>query len=299
MLRRPLTRRATAARGPPERGVGVLGRVGDPVGGVAQCPGVGVGVVGRPADVGQLAAVGRRRQLGRVVQLARAHDLVQQGRVGQRHAADLARPPQQQGVRGPDLDRRRRGGVDAQPGDGLGRPPRRAVLLARRGPHVDALEVRQALVRVADAVDHAQRPVAPHPLERRERRVQAEVVVHPHRRAGRQRQRRPGVVVQVVADRDDGVEPVVSALKLDQHQHAVSVERGQAAHQAGVLTRAERRRVRRARPEQDRGAGRRQPRPHQEVAPSPGVVVVVVCGARARGRPRGCGSGTWLVSVGR
>jgi hypothetical protein len=141
---------------------------------------------------------------------------------GQRHRARTAQRTEPRGA-----DRDPFGGEAAalaQPGIEGARDPAFVEVLARGRcgvPDLDRAEVRQVGLRVAEAEQQRQFVLLPQRHQRRERRVQPEAGVEPQQVGGRQRERRPQRRIGRVGIRHDGVQAVVAALQLDQHQHAV------------------------------------------------------------------------------
>jgi hypothetical protein len=86
--------------------------------------------------------------------------------------------------------------------------------------------MREIGIGIADALQHRHLPVLPQRLERSERRMQARRVGEHDQLILRDRDLRTQAVVRRIGIRHEGVEPVVAALQLDQHEQLAIVARG-------------------------------------------------------------------------
>ena len=97
----------------------------------------------------------------------------------------------------------------------------------RRGvPDLDRAEMREIGFGIAHALQHGEPAVLPQRQERRERRMQTGAIGEREDRIARDRDLRPQCVVVEIGVRDDGIEPVVAALELDQHEQVAVVRAG-------------------------------------------------------------------------
>ena len=189
---------------------------------------------GRDEDVAFDLQDARERRiagLGRVAREARvAHELL---RLVQRDAAAASGErshsarPDDNAIGGVAL--RRRKARERSP-----QPARVEVFGGGRGrvPDLDRAEMRQVRIGVADALHDCELAGEPYLAQRREGRVQADMGVEVEEALARDREPRPQPRVERIAEGHHGVEAVVAAAQLDEHEELARVARRRGKREA-------------------------------------------------------------------
>ncbi len=152
--------------------------------------------------------------------------------------------------------------------------------------------MRERRIGISDPVDDTHIAISPDRLKAGQRRVQTKVVVELDGIVGRDRNARAILIVEIVGNWDNGIQSVVAAGELNQHEYPVcfDIAEGLKHGVAGISLHG---RV----ANHKAGSGAAQSHPNKEIAPAPSLMVNLMRPAMGKRTPKAGDTGMRFTHI--